>query len=104
MLRSSTNGHSHSSSHLSHAVTTGSNPYFSDHITDIMDSVNDSSFGASQSHGLNASNTSASSSKAVLAALRALQDKIRRLEQERGAALDEAAQLRHQLQTQVRSF
>ncbi len=39
----------------------------------------------------------ASSSKAVLAALRALQDKIRRLESERSAAIDETAQLRHQL-------
>jgi chromosome segregation ATPase len=40
------------------------------------------------------------SSKAVLAALRALQDKIRRLESERTQALDEASQLKHQLQTQ----
>ncbi len=39
----------------------------------------------------------ASSSKAVLAALRALQDKIRRLESERSAAIDETVQLRHQL-------
>ena len=41
-----------------------------------------------------------SSSKAVLAALRALQDKIRRLESERSQALDESAQLRHQLKNQ----
>ena len=39
----------------------------------------------------------ASSSKAVLAALRALQDKIRRLEAERSAAIDESVQLRHNL-------
>jgi len=40
------------------------------------------------------------SSKAVLAALRALQDKIRRLESERSQALDECAQLRHQMKNQ----
>lgn len=40
------------------------------------------------------------SSKAVLAALRALQDKIRRLEAERTQALDETSHLKHQLQTQ----
>lgn len=45
-------------------------------------------------------NASASSSKAVLAALRALQDKIRRLEAERTQAMDETAQLRHQLKNQ----
>lgn len=45
-------------------------------------------------------NASASSSKAVLAALRALQDKIRRLEMERTQALDETGQLRHQLKNQ----
>lgn len=44
--------------------------------------------------------SSASSSKAVLAALRALQDKIRRLETERSQALDESAQLRSQLKNQ----
>ena len=58
-----------------------------------------------RSFGSAASNTpggngSASSSKAVLAALRALQDKIRRLESERAQALDETVQLRHQLKTQ----
>lgn len=41
-----------------------------------------------------------SSSKAVLAALRALQDKIRRLESERSQALDEVTQLRLQLKNQ----
>jgi hypothetical protein len=41
-----------------------------------------------------------SSSKAVLAALRALQDKIRRLESERSQALDEVTQLRMQLKNQ----
>jgi len=44
--------------------------------------------------------SSASSSKAVLAALRALQDKIRRLETERSQALDETSQLRSQLKNQ----
>lgn len=47
-----------------------------------------------------ANSASASSSKAVLAALRALQDKIRRLESERAQALDDTVQLRHQLKTQ----
>jgi chromosome segregation ATPase len=41
-----------------------------------------------------------SSSKAVLAALRALQDKIRRLESERSQALDEASQYRLQIKNQ----
>lgn len=53
-----------------------------------------SSAGGSSLH------TSASSSKAVLAALRSLQDKIRRLEIERSQALDDAAQLRNQLKNQ----
>jgi chromosome segregation ATPase len=43
--------------------------------------------------------SSASSSKAVLAALRALQDKIRRLEAERSQATEESQQLRNQLKT-----
>lgn len=47
-----------------------------------------------------ASSNPSSSSKAVLAALRALQDKIRKLEIERSQALDETAQLRHQLKNQ----
>lgn len=47
---------------------------------------------------------SSSSSKAVLAALRALQDKIRRLEAERSTALDESNQLRHQLKQQEIEF
>ena len=55
--------------------------------------------------GASASNMSASaqvgqvagSSKAVLAALRALQDKIKRLELERSQALEEASQLRQQV-------
>ena len=59
------------------------------------------SFNSSSSVGMSGSfNQSASSSKAVLAALRALQDKIRRLETERASALDEAAQLRSQLKSQ----
>ena len=41
--------------------------------------------------------SSPSNSKAVLAALRALQDKIRRLESERSQALEETANLRNQL-------
>lgn len=52
----------------------------------------DKTYGSSSS-----ANNAASSSKAVLAALRALQDKIRRLESERSQALDESTQLRHQL-------
>jgi centrosomal protein CEP57 len=48
----------------------------------------------------NNGNSNSSSSKAVLAALRALQDKIRRLESERTQALDETVQLRHQLKNQ----
>jgi chromosome segregation ATPase len=52
------------------------------------------------SNAYNGAANSTSSSKAVLAALRALQDKIRRLEAERSQALDEAAQLRHQLKNQ----
>lgn len=44
--------------------------------------------------------TATSSSKAVLAALRALQDKIRRLETERSLALDESSQLKLQLKNQ----
>lgn len=46
------------------------------------------------------SGNASSSSKAVLAALRALQDKIRRLESERSQALDEVTQLRMQLKDQ----
>ena len=42
-------------------------------------------------------NATTSNSKAVLAALRALQDKIRRLESEKNQALDEISQLRRQL-------
>ena len=45
-------------------------------------------------------NASGSSSKAVLAALRALQDKIRRLESERAQALDETVQLRYRIKNQ----
>jgi DNA repair exonuclease SbcCD ATPase subunit len=59
----------------------------------------DASFSSGTS-GISGFNHSASSSKAVLAALRALQDKIRRLETERSSALDEAAQLRSQLKSQ----
>lgn len=59
----------------------------------------DTSFNSASS-GISGFNHSASSSKAVLAALRALQDKIRRLETERASALDEAAQLRSHLKTQ----
>lgn len=47
----------------------------------------------------NGAGSAASSSKAVLAALRALQDKIRRLETEKSVALDEAAALRTQLKS-----
>jgi hypothetical protein len=57
------------------------------------------SFQSLSATSLTAGNTT-SSSKAVLAALRALQDKIRRLESERSQALDEVAQLRMQLKNQ----
>lgn len=50
-----------------------------------------------QSPSLGSNTSNASSSKAVLAALRALQDKIRRLEAERSQALDETSTLRNQL-------
>ena len=63
----------------------------------MNESFNSSSTTAT---GVSGFNHSASSSKAVLAALRALQDKIRRLETERASALDEAAQLRSQLKSQ----
>jgi len=49
------------------------------------------------SSGSSAVGQVAGSSKAVLAALRALQDKIRRLEIERSQALEEATQLRQQV-------
>lgn len=52
------------------------------------------------SRGSSAGNASGSSSKAVLAALRALQDKIRRLESERAQALDETVQLRYRIKNQ----
>lgn len=61
-------------------------------------SLNRSYNGGTSSSPTN--NASASGSKAVLAALRALQDKIRRLESERAQALDDTVQLRHQLKTQ----
>lgn len=60
--------------------------------------------GSSQGlgHTLNVSalsqqTSSVTSSKAVLNALKALQDKIRRLENERSQALDECSELKHQL-------
>jgi chromosome segregation ATPase len=64
---------------------------------------NDQGMNRSYNSGISSvspNNASASSSKAVLAALRALQDKIRRLESERAQALDETAQLRHQIKNQ----
>ncbi len=60
---------------------------------DLNKSYNSVMSGASYASG-------STSSKAVLAALRALQDKIRRLEAERSQALDETSHLKHQLQTQ----
>ena len=64
-----------------------------------LDAANDALLNKSYSSIISsASNGNASSSsKAVLAALRALQDKIRRLETERTQALDESSQLRLQL-------
>ncbi len=70
-------------------------------ILEIQDDNNDDfnkSYNTAQSNA--SSNNGSSSSKAVLAALRALQDKIRRLEAERSQALDETVQLRHQLKNQ----
>ena len=69
---------------------------------DIRDDDNNTlnkSYGSAVS-AASSSAASASSSKAVLAALRALQDKIRRLEVERTQAIDETTQLRHQLKNQ----
>ena len=76
-----------------------SNQHFGDDIMDSFDNHDSSKFNASFQ-----SSASASSSKAVLAALRALQDKIRRLESERAQALDETSQLKHQLQNQEIEF
>jgi len=56
-------------------------------------------FDMNRSYNSSTSNP-ASSSKAVLNALRSLQDKIRRLEGERTQVLDECTQLRHQVKTQ----
>lgn len=81
---------------------TKSHQSFAERESDYFDTdaINvDSSFQSTTS-GMSGLNHSASSSKAVLAALRALQDKIRRLETERSSALDEAAQLRNQLKSQ----
>lgn len=86
---------------------TVSDQYFNENLADIMDSTDhhaDSSRFNSSFLSNASSNASASSSKAVLAALRALQDKIRRLEAERAQALDETSQLRHQLQSQEVEF
>lgn len=66
--------------------------------TEEHDDVFNTSYNTAQS--LASSANGSSSSKAVLAALRALQDKIRRLEAERSQALDETAQLRLQLKNQ----
>jgi centrosomal protein CEP57 len=66
------------------------NDYTDDNEGNQINKSYNSSFSASS---MNAT----SSSKAVLAALRALQDKIRRLEAERSQALDETTQLKHQL-------
>eukprot|EP01035_Chromulina_nebulosa_P019990 gene19990-25960_t len=67
---------------------------------DFETSVNKSynSVLSSSTHATSISG-SASSSKAVLAALRALQDKIRRLETERSQAIDETTYLKQQLRT-----
>ena len=62
-----------------------------------MDLDLDSSYRSATS--ANSTSVNTSSSKAVLAALRALQDKIRRLESERSQALDEATDLRQKIKT-----
>jgi chromosome segregation ATPase len=69
----------------------------SDALSDEFDNMNINKSYASAASSLQ---NGSSSSKAVLAALRALQDKIRRLEAERTQALDETSQLKHQLKTQ----
>jgi hypothetical protein len=70
---------------------------YTDYNDDNEESLN-KSYNTAQS--MISTANGASSSKAVLAALRALQDKIRRLEAERSQALDESVQLRHQLKNQ----
>lgn len=72
-------------------------------LNDSGDLNNNKSFNSLLSATSLASNGS-SSSKAVLAALRALQDKIRRLESERSLALDEVSQLKMQLKNQEVEF
>jgi len=64
---------------------------------------NNRSFNSILSASSMASNGT-SSSKAVLAALRALQDKIRRLESERSLAVDEVNQLKLQIRNQEIEF
>lgn len=102
--------HSSSSSGMSHPPSTSSSSPTSPPRQPMSSSTNHGS--ASDAHGLNTSAalgdsfmshssmsaaSGASSSKAVLAALRALQDKIRRLEVERSQALDDCAKLRSQI-------
>lgn len=55
--------------------------------------------GGDTEHSFSSSLNSNASSKAVLSALKALQEKIRRLESERAQALEETAQIRSQMKT-----
>ena len=71
-----------------------------DLMADILGDDHNKTFTSALSGATGASVNSSSSSKAVLAALRALQDKIRRLETERSQALDEVTQLRVQMKNQ----
>ena len=58
------------------------------------------SFVGASSTSFGTSSVQNGSSKAVLAALRALQDKIKRLEAERGQAIDECTHLKNQIRAQ----
>lgn len=82
----------------------------SNHDNDLLNgsmnsfvSANNNSYHQ-QLSGNNISNVSNNNSKAVLAALRALQDKIRRLEIEKSQALDETNQFRNQLKAMEIEF
>jgi hypothetical protein len=68
---------------------------------DMDENTEDNALNLSSSMSMH---TSQSGSKAVLAALRALQDKIRRLDTERGAAVDECNGLKAQIKSMEIDF
>lgn len=82
---------------------------FSDYLQDPLNgsstqnNLNKSFVSTYSNNSLTSINT-ASSSKAVLAALKALQDKIRRLETERSQALDEISALKLEMKNQEIEF